>query len=65
MLSEKTLLLSRSEVNESVLSLSDLRIDHFELHRIMLHMHALENRVYNIDLSDIIAFEEVVSIFFH
>jgi hypothetical protein len=65
MLSEKTLLLNRSEVNEPVLSLLELRIDHFELHRIMLHMHSLENQVYNIDLSDIIAFEEVVSIFFY
>lgn len=63
MLSEKTLLLNRSEANESVLSLTDLRIDHFELHTNMLHMHALENQIYNIDLSDIIAFEEVVSIF--
>jgi len=64
MLSEKTLLLNRSEHTESILSLLDLRIDNFELHRSMLHMHALENKMYSIDLSDIIAFEDVVSILF-
>lgn len=62
MLAEKTLLLSRSEISDSVLSLLDLRIDNFELHRSMLHLHALENQMYSIDLSDIIAFEEVVSV---
>lgn len=61
MLSEKTLLLNRSEVADSVLSLQDLRIDSFELHRCMLHMFSLENQVYSIDLSDIIAFEDIVS----
>lgn len=61
MLSEKTLLLHRPEGVDSVLSLQDLRIDNFELHRIMLHMHSLENQMYDIDLSDVIAFEEVVS----
>lgn len=65
MLSEKSLLLNRSEVAESVLSLLDLRIDNFELHRCMLHMHALENQMYSIDLSDVIAFEDVVSILFN
>lgn len=64
MLSEKTLLLNRAENDDSVISLLDLGIDNFELHRTMLHMHALENQVYNIDLSDIIAFEEVVIIIF-
>jgi len=64
MLSEKTLLLNRAENDDSVLSLLDLGIDNFELHRTMLHMHALENRVYSIELSDIIAFEDVVSVFF-
>lgn len=64
MLSEKTLLLNRAENDDSVLSLLELGIDNFELHRTMLHMHALENRVYNIELSDIIAFEDVVSVFF-
>lgn len=63
MLSEKTLLLNRSEATDSILSLLDLGIDNFELHRNMLHMHALENQMYSIDLSDIIAFEEVVSNF--
>lgn len=63
MLSEKTLLLNRSEVSDSILSLLDLRIDNFELHRNMLHLHALENQMYDIDLSDIIAFEEVVSVY--
>lgn len=62
MLSEKTLLLNRSEVSDSILSLLDLRIDNFELHRNMLYMHALENQMYSIDLSDIIAFEEIVSL---
>lgn len=62
MLSEKSLLLNRSEVAKSILSLLELRIDNFELHRNMLHMHALENQMYSIDLSDIIAFEDVVSI---
>lgn len=64
MLSEKTLLLNRSEVNDCILSLLDLRIDNFDLHRYMLHMHAIENQMYDIDLSDVIAFEEVVSIIF-
>ncbi|VVC40611.1 Helicase, C-terminal,DEAD/DEAH box helicase domain,P-loop containing nucleoside triphosphate [Cinara cedri] len=59
MLSEKTLLLNRSEVADSIISLFDLQINHFELHRNMLHLHALENQLYNIDLSDVIAFEEV------
>lgn len=63
MLSEKTLLLNRAENDDSVLSLLDLGVDNFELHRTMLHMHALENRVYSIELSDIIAFEDVVSVF--
>lgn len=63
MLSEKTLLLNRSEASDSILSLLDLGIDNFELHRNMLLMHALENQMYSIDLSDIIAFEEVVSNF--
>lgn len=63
MLSEKTLLLNRSEATDSILSLLDLGIDNFELHRNMLHMHTLENQMYSIDLSDIIAFEEVVSAF--
>lgn len=61
MLSEKMLLMNRSEATDSVLSLHDLQIDNFELHRCMLHMHSLENQVYSIDLSDIIAFEDVVS----
>lgn len=61
MLSEKILLLNRSEAVNSILSLLDLRIDNFELHRNMLHMQELENQMYSIDLSDIIAFEEVVS----
>lgn len=65
MLSEKILLLNRSVASESILSLPDLRIDNFELHRVMLHMHALENQMYSIDLSDIIAFEEVVSKFIY
>lgn len=63
MLSEKTLLLNRSEVSDSILSLLDLRIDNFELHRNMLHLYALENQMYDIDLSDVIAFEEVVSVY--
>lgn len=63
MLSEKTMLLNRSEAADSILSLLDLRIDNFELHRNMLHLHALENQVYSVDLSDVIAFEEVVSTF--
>lgn len=65
MLSEKTLLLNRLEVADSILGLFDLQIDHFELHRIMLHMHSIENQLYNIDLSDVIAFEEVVSVYFY
>lgn len=64
MLSEKTILLNRSEGSNSILSLLELRIDNFELHNCMLHMHALENQVYDIELSDVIAFEEVVSILF-
>jgi len=62
MLSEKTLLLNRTEFSESILGLLDLRIDNFEFHNIMLHMYALENKMYSIDLSDVIAFEEDVSI---
>lgn len=62
MLSEKTLLLNRSEATNSILNLLDLQINHFELHRNMLHLHALENQLFNIDLSDVIAFEEVVSV---
>lgn len=65
MLSEKTLLLNRSEVSDSILSLLDLRIDNFEFHRNLLHMHALENQIYSIDLSDVIAFEDVVSVLFN
>lgn len=64
MLSEKSLILNRAENDDSVLSLLDLGIDNFELHQTMLHMHALENQVYSIELSDIIAFEDVVSVFF-
>lgn len=63
MLSEKTLLLNRSEATNSILSLSELRIDNFELHRVMLNMQSLENQLYSIDLSNIIAFEDVVSVF--
>lgn len=62
MLSEKTLLLNRSEGTNSILSLSDLRIDNFELHSLMLNMQSLENQLYSIDLSNIIAFEDVVSV---
>ncbi|KAL4131792.1 hypothetical protein QTP88_009048 [Uroleucon formosanum] len=61
MLSEKSLILNRAENDDSVLSLLDLGIDNFELHQTMLHMHALENQVYSIELSDIIAFEDVFS----
>lgn len=65
MLSEKTLLLNRSEATNSILTLSDLRIDNFELHRVMLNMQSLENQLYSIDLSNIIAFEDVVSVLIH
>ncbi|XP_050420420.1 helicase SKI2W [Adelges cooleyi] len=59
MLSENIIYLNRSEYNSSVLSIGDLGIDSFELHNAKLRMHALENQLYNIDLSDIIGFEEI------
>ncbi|XP_050545074.1 helicase SKI2W [Daktulosphaira vitifoliae] len=58
-LSENTINLNRSESNNSILSILDLGIDLFDLHRIKLHLHALENQLYDIDLSDIIAFEDI------
>ncbi|VVC44720.1 Hypothetical protein CINCED_3A011937 [Cinara cedri] len=59
MLSEKTLLLNRSKVANSILNLFDLQIHQLELHINMLHLIALENQLHSIDLSDVIAFEEV------
>lgn len=64
LLVEKILLLNRSEFANSILSLHDLQIDNFEWHRCMLHMDSLQNQVYSIDLSDILAFEDVVSTLF-